>query len=121
MIRSKGIVADAAKLLNCRPETVLRTLDENPEIQEELDLCHTELVDEALKSAKDLVDNRDREMTKFVLNTFGKRRGIKETKNVQISGDPKNPIRKEIDLSGLSDEELEILSKMSKKEKDNEQ
>lgn len=118
LIRCEGRIGDAAKMLHTQPRNVARIIDENPEIQEQLEQCHSELLDEALRSAKDLVQNRDREMTKFILTTLGESRGIrKPKKQIEISGDAENPLatKNEIDLSGLTDEELDVIEKMLNK------
>lgn len=115
LIRAEGRISDAAKMLHTQPRNIARIIDEHPEIQEELDKCHSELLDEALRSAKDLVQNRDREMTKFILSTLGESRGIrKPKKRIELSGDPESPLvtKSEIDLSGLTDEELDTLEKV---------
>ena len=122
LIRANGIIRDAAKMLHITPRNVARIIDEHPEIQAELQECHTDLLDEALLSAKELVEQRNGNMTKFVLSMLGDKRGIKRpTKQVEISGNPERPIvtKPAIDLSGLSDEELAVVEKVLKKEKEN--
>ena len=118
LIRSEGRIGDAARMLHTQPRNIARIIDENPEIQSELEKCHSELLDEALRSAKDLVQNRDRDMTKFILSTLGESRGIRRPKKqIEISGDAENPLitKSEIDLSGLSDEELNVMEKLLNK------
>lgn len=119
MIRAQGVLTDAARMLHTQPRHIARVLDENPELQDELDACHTELYELALKSAKDLLEVQDREMTKFVLDRLGEKRGLrKPKKQVQIGGDAKNPIVTEtkIDLTKLSDEELAVFERAINKE-----
>ena len=53
LIRSQGIIKDAARMLHTNSRVILRIIDENPEIVAEMDKCHTELLDEALKSCRD--------------------------------------------------------------------
>ena len=36
MIRAKGVVADAAKMLHCRPQDILAVFDEHPEFLKKL-------------------------------------------------------------------------------------
>ena len=54
-------------------------------------------------------------MTKFVLSTnLAEKRGIRKSqKEVKLSGDPENPVvtKNQIDLSTLTNEELEALQK----------
>lgn len=120
LIRANGIIRDAAKMLHTTSRNIARIIDENPEIQNEIQECHTDLLDEALLSAKELVENRDGNMTKFVLTMLGDKRGIKKPmRQIEVSGNPEKPIvtRPMIDLSGLSDEELAVMEKVLKKEK----
>lgn len=117
LIRAEGRIKDAARMLHTQPRNIARILDENPDIQEEMDQCHIDLLDEALESAKDLVKNRDRDMTKFVIDRLGEKRGLKAPKKkVEVSGDAENPLvtKNQIDLSCLSDAELEALQKALK-------
>lgn len=119
MIRAQGIITDAARMLHTQPRNIARILDENPELQEEMDACHIELYEDALKSARSLVQNEDREMTKFVLDRLGEKRGLrKPKKQVQIGGDVNNPIitKTQVDLSTLTDEELKIFERAVNKE-----
>lgn len=120
LIHSQGIISDAATMLNTQPRNILRIMDENPEIQEEINACHVGLYDEALRSAKDLVSMRDKQMTKWVLERMGEKTGLKRPKQrVEVSGDPTAPIvtRKQMDLSNLTDEELEVIGKVIKDKK----
>lgn len=112
MIRAQGVVRKAAKMLHTQPANILRIIEENPSIQEGLGQCHQELVDEALESARDLLKGRDRDITKFVLSSMGETRGFTNPKNkVELSGSKESPVNMQIDLSGLSDRELDALSK----------
>ena len=120
LIRADGIIRDAAKMLHTTTRNVARIIDEHPEIQAEIQECHTDLLDEALLSAKELVQQRDGNMTKFVLTMLGDKRGIKKPiRQVEVSGNAEKPLvtKNTIDLSGLSDEELAIMEKVLKKEK----
>lgn len=123
MIYSEGRLSDAARMLHTQPRNIARIIDENPEIQEELDQCHNGLYEKALAAATELVSACDRKMTQYILDRLGEKRGLKKPKSqVQVSGDPKNPLvtKKQIDLSNLSDEELEVLGKALSKGKNEE-
>ena len=99
-------------MLHTQPANIMRIMEENPSIQEGLKQCHQELVDEALESAKELLQARDKDITKFVLSSMGESRGFTPPKGkVELSGNKESPINMEIDLSGFSDTELEVLGK----------
>lgn len=117
LIRSEGRLSEAAVALKCKVQTIAKIIDENPDIVEELQTCHNALYEEALDSAKELVEMRDRSMTKFVLEALGEKRGFATKKRVEISGDKDNPvaIENKIDLSGLTEEELLKITELASK------
>lgn len=122
MIRAEGKLSQAAKMLHTSVAVISRIIDENPDIVNEMHVCHNELYEEALSSAKDLLDMRHPNMTKFVLENLGEKRGFATKKKVEISGDANNPLKieKTIDLSNLSEEELlkiiEVTNKLKVEE-----
>lgn len=121
MIRSQGVLSDAARMLHTQTRNIARIIDENPEIQEELDQCHNGLYEKALAAATELVGACDRKMTQYVLDRLGEKRGLRKPKSqVQVSGDPKNPLvtKKQLDLSNLTEEELEVLGRALAKKKE---
>ena len=117
LIRSEGKLSEAALALHCKVQTISKIIDENPDILEELQTCHNSLYEEALDSAKELLEMRDRSMTKFVLEALGEKRGFTTKKRVEISGDKDNPvaIENKIDLSGLTEEELLKITELTEK------
>lgn len=121
MIHCEGRLSDAARMLHTQPRNIARIIDENPEIQEELDQCHNGLYEKALAAATELVDACDRKMTQYVLDRLGEKRGLRKPKSqVEVSGNPNAPLvtKQEIDLSNLSSEEIEVLTRVIEKKKE---
>ena len=121
LVDSGGIVDDAAKALKTNSRDVAIYPVSHPEIHEKIEAAHSRLVDEALRSASDLVANRDQRMTQFILTKMAGSRGIQPANRIQIGGDGKNPVdvrMKEIDLSNIGDEELERMYRLLKEDKE---
>lgn len=121
MIEAGGVVDEAAKILKATSRDVAVYLVTHPDIHDKLEAAHSRLVDEALRSASDLVANRDQRMTQFVLTKMAGSRGIQPANRIQIGGDGKNPVdvrMKEIDLSNIGDEELERMYRLLKEDKE---
>ena len=107
-----GIISEAAKVLGLASSTSLRTRIKNNKTL-------SALLDEIREDTKDLAEGNilkamkdgDKTVSQWYLNSLGRDRGYGN--KVEIDG--KVRVEKEVDLSGLSLEELKQLEEIAKK------
>lgn len=108
---SGGIKAVAADHLNVSRTTLYKFIDEHPEVEEALVEIDGEIGDIAEAKVVTAIKAGDMQTVRWYLEMKGKERGyVRRVENTGKNGGPIET-REKMDLSGLSDEELEILKK----------
>jgi len=115
LIRFDGSYEKTARALHTTIWKLEQCISDNPELEEQVGIVHNKLYESALSSAKDLVDMRNADMTKFVLKTIGAKRGWAEKSAVTLEGNPDKPLYKPLDLSGMTEAELLTLKNAAEK------
>lgn len=108
-----GIKAAAARQLNVSRTTLYAFLARHPELQEFLQGIEEEVLDLAESKMLQLIRDGDPSSVRFFLERKGRSRGY--AYRVENTGKDGGPIetREKIDLSSLSDAELEQLAKIA--------
>lgn len=94
--QARGLVTVAARILDCRPQTVYDYLDRYSEVRqarEEADTAMTDLAEGALFKA---ISDRESWAVQFYLRTKGKNRGYGDKVGVEVSGPSGGPIRVDV-------------------------
>jgi hypothetical protein len=73
--KSKGCIADAAKLAGCSPAWLRRLVNKHAVIKEVLDEEREQLIDLSEMTIREKVESGDVDTAKFVLRTLGRNRG----------------------------------------------
>jgi hypothetical protein len=102
-----GIYSGAAQMLGCAPNTIANYVDRSPKLQKlvrEIQEQHLDLAETKL-----LTHLRDGNLKAviFYLKTKGKVRGYSE--RTEVTGPNGRPLSLELDVTKLSDEELEQI------------
>jgi len=111
ILAGKGIVSEAARILDCHRTSLYDHIKANPELQAVLDEAREVTLDVAENHLMKLIESDNYNAIRFYLATIGKKRGFVEsteviTKNTEDSG---------MDLSLLTEEELDKLNELTDK------
>lgn len=106
-VRNGGNISKAAEAANVARSTVYAWKANDDEFKELLYHADESLIDHVEGKLMELINSNETAAVIFFLKTKGKRRGYTERQEIEVS--------RSFDLSGLSDEELDTLMKVTNK------
>lgn len=114
LIDNDGLIYRSARALNCHADTIFTRINKVPAVRDAVEQARGELIDCAESHLKTAIRENEGWAVCFTLKTLGRKRGYVEKFEVDANVNHSGTVTHDhkIDLSRLSDEELETVERI---------